>query len=248
MKHYEVREILVEAGIEIKKRGMQKGAYRAPAKRDKTVWKAQLDEARQKRWENPEQHKRASQLLHDTWENDPEWRARHEKTLRRLWDDPSQPLYHWDDPGHRERQSQLWLRIIRDNNGTYVPMLETVLRNALKRAFLSFTAPAVVLHGKYIVDVLLLQHRLVIEADGSSHVHRAARDRDAQRDIDLIAAGLKVVRFSYDSLEADADNCVKSLGFPAEKSPRWIERGHHESFGLRSSVISGKVKADDDIV
>jgi 2-isopropylmalate synthase len=46
--------------------------------------------------------------------------------------------------------------------------------------------------GPYIVDFLCIEHRLVIEADGSQHVDSA---HDAKRDAWLVGENYKVLRF-----------------------------------------------------
>jgi very-short-patch-repair endonuclease len=50
-------------------------------------------------------------------------------------------------------------------------------------------------------DFVWPEHRLVIEVDGGAwHAQRPARERDALRDGDLVAAGWRVVRFSADQV------------------------------------------------
>ncbi len=46
--------------------------------------------------------------------------------------------------------------------------------------------------GRYIVDFICLEHRLVVECDGSQHADNA---RDAVRDAWLAAEGFQVARF-----------------------------------------------------
>ena len=46
--------------------------------------------------------------------------------------------------------------------------------------------------GPYIADFLCIQHRLVVEADGSGHAENA---RDARRDAWFVSHGYRVLRF-----------------------------------------------------
>jgi very-short-patch-repair endonuclease len=241
MDYRQVRQLLVSAGVEIKARGSN-GAQHPESWREANrerfaeggSGRAQLDEARKKRWDDPAQHAQASERLRGVWETDLDWRDKHSETLRRLWDDPERPLArHWDDPEQRERQRQAWLKRIEAarNRGDKVPAAEVDLRDALRRASLSFTAPAVILDGLYIVDALLVKHQLVIEADGASHNMKGAADYDEERQRVIENAGYSVIRFSNQSLADDADCCVSSLGLPHENAPVQIERTHGQVFG-----------------
>jgi len=52
--------------------------------------------------------------------------------------------------------------------------------------------------GRYEVDMLWRQERLVVEIDGFAfHSTRAAFERDRRRDADLQARGLKVMRVTW---------------------------------------------------
>lgn len=48
--------------------------------------------------------------------------------------------------------------------------------------------------GRFVVDFLCEQHRLVVELDGDSHAGQ--QDYDRRRDIYLIAAGYRVLRIA----------------------------------------------------
>lgn len=52
--------------------------------------------------------------------------------------------------------------------------------------------------GRYIVDFVCLQHRLIIEADGP---HHETRTQDAERDNWLRAQGFHVLRFPNQQIE-----------------------------------------------
>lgn len=220
---------LVAAGIPIRKRGCNGSQHseawyaayeKRRAERPDEIH-AIMAKARATRWADPAQHERASARLQEVWDTDQGWRDRHQEKLRKLWDDPERPLARqWDDPAQRERQRQAWLRRItatRGQRGT--PPGEAALLDALMRASISFTSSAVMLDGLYVVDVLIHQQPLVLEADGVSHKIGNTAERDAERERLIEAAGYRIVRFPYRRLADDADDCVASLGLQSEENP-----------------------------
>jgi very-short-patch-repair endonuclease len=246
--YQKARQMLADAGIEINKRGSN-GASKSPAwhEANRRQWTGEgaerrrqaLDRGRATRWADPEQRRKASERLQDTWDNDPEWRARHNETLRRMWDDPEQPLKRqWDDPAQRERQRQAWLQRVsaaRSKGSDALPG-EVALHDALIRASVSFTANAIMLDARYIVDVLVHQRPLIIEADGVSHRIGGNADRDAERAADLEAAGFTIARFTYKQLGDDPDGCMASLGLHSEDHPQFDIQTRGKAFnelGLR---------------
>lgn len=170
----------------------------------------------------------------ETWQRPGRRELRSQQTQQQ-WQDPDQPLYHWDRPGQRERQRDAWLTRIetaRENGSqTGVPAAEAELREALKRASLSFTAPAIVLDGQYIVDVLLEDYQIVIEADGVSHKMQGAEEHDRDREQHIRAAGFTVIRFSYRQIADDSDGCIASLNLSPEVNPVYVEKTHGQVFG-----------------
>jgi very-short-patch-repair endonuclease len=52
--------------------------------------------------------------------------------------------------------------------------------------------------GRYVVDFLCLQHRLIIELDGAPHEKEAQKYRDAIRDTYLRAQGYRILRLPND--------------------------------------------------
>ena len=68
--------------------------------------------------------------------------------------------------------------------------------------------------GQYIVDLVCLQQRLIIEVDGSQHHERAAQD--AVRTAWLEAQGFRVIRFWNQEVlfesEAVCDEILRALG------------------------------------
>ena len=68
--------------------------------------------------------------------------------------------------------------------------------------------------GNYIVDFYCPAAKLVIEIDGSQHYEEQGKAKDQQRDSDLEALGLKVLRYSnYDvnhSFEAVCEDILQN--------------------------------------
>lgn len=147
---------------------------------------------------------------------------------------------HWDDPVWREEQRKKWLERL---PGMQAPRhggspLETFLHRALRKAGISFSTQQPLL-GRYVADILITQKPVVIEADGNMHLHAKSRERDAQRDADMRAAGYEVFRFAGGPISQDADGCIRSVieaaglvadeepvfdirnGLTAEANPRW---------------------------
>lgn len=147
---------------------------------------------------------------------------------------------HWDDPAWREQQRKKWLERL---PGMQAPPnggspLETFLHRALRKAGISFSTQRQLL-GRYVADILITQKPVVIEADGNMHLHAKSRERDAQRDADMRAAGYEVYRFPGGVICQDADECIRSVieaagltpdaepvfdirnGLMAEANPRW---------------------------
>jgi very-short-patch-repair endonuclease len=118
---------------------------------------------------------------------------------------------HWDNPDWREEQRQKWLERLPGMRGTgSTSPLEESLHDALRRARISF-ATHQPFFGKYIVDVLITQKLVIVEADGSSHLLKAAREKDARRDADFRQAGYEVVRITYREIADDVDGAVQRL-------------------------------------
>ncbi len=147
---------------------------------------------------------------------------------------------HWDDPEWREEQRKKWLERL---PGMQAPRnggspLESYLHRALRKEGVSFSTQQPIL-GRYVADILITQKPVVIEADGNMHLHARARERDAQRNADMRAAGYEVFRFPGGDICRDADGCIRQVieaaglipdaepvfdirnGLMAEANPRW---------------------------
>ena len=68
----------------------------------------------------------------------------------------------------------------------------------------------------YIVDFYIAEKKIVIEIDGAQHSLPENRESDKKRDIDLSAWGIKVLRYSNDSVRSNftsvAYDILKNLG------------------------------------
>lgn len=65
--------------------------------------------------------------------------------------------------------------------------------------------------GKYIVDFYVPSHRLVIELDGPIHLSREAREYDAERQRDIEALGINVIRFTNDRILCNIDSVIRDI-------------------------------------
>lgn len=153
---------------------------------------------------------------------------------------------HWEDPEWREEQRKKWLDRLPSmqasrNGGS---PLEIYLHRALRKAGISFSTQRQIL-GRYVADILVTQKPVVIEADGNMHLHAVQREKDAERDAAMRAAGYEVYRFHGSLICSDADGCIRQVidaaglsadeepvydirnGLRAEANPRWTG-GKHE--------------------
>jgi len=89
--------------------------------------------------------------------------------------------------------------------------IERRLHDALMEAGVGFSTQRRVV-GRYVVDILVNQAPVVIEADGVRHrIHPEAQERDAIRDAAHEAAGYRVFRFTGSEINTDAMQCVRQV-------------------------------------
>jgi very-short-patch-repair endonuclease len=86
--------------------------------------------------------------------------------------------------------------------------LEKLLHRALKKAGISFSTQRALINH-YVVDILISQKSVVIEADGV--LHRLHPAKDIVRDQELTNAGYRVFRFCGKEINRDPDGCIKSV-------------------------------------
>ena len=63
--------------------------------------------------------------------------------------------------------------------------------------------------GPYVVDFVCVQHALVIELDGDSHIGRADHDRERQSYLE--SEGYRVLRFGNDDVLNDLDAVLNAI-------------------------------------
>jgi len=61
--------------------------------------------------------------------------------------------------------------------------------------------------GRYIVDLICLRHRLIVEADGPHH----DPEKDAERDAWLVSQNFRVLRFPNRMIEAGGHEVVGTI-------------------------------------
>jgi very-short-patch-repair endonuclease len=92
-------------------------------------------------------------------------------------------------------------RLRRDMTGA-----EAILWRALRGcAFMGLKFRRQVPIGKYVVDFLCVEHRLIVELDGAPHDDPRQKQYDARRDAELTEQGYKVLRFRNDLIIGGGD-------------------------------------------
>jgi very-short-patch-repair endonuclease len=89
---------------------------------------------------------------------------------------------------------------------------ETILWRALRGS--RFSGPKFrrqVPVGKYVADLLSVEHRLIVELDGRPHNTEEAIAHDRTRDSFLIANGYRVLRFPNDLIIGGCDLALKEI-------------------------------------
>ncbi len=88
--------------------------------------------------------------------------------------------------------------------------------------------------GKYIVDFVSHNGKLVIEIDGENHDFESRYRRDAERDAWLNCHGRSVLRFTNDDVLNNLDGVVASVRIQSENSPPSLSlprKGRGDDFG-----------------
>ena len=65
--------------------------------------------------------------------------------------------------------------------------------------------------GNYIADFYCHKAKLVVELDGKYHDNKAQQVYDENRDNEMTSLGIKVLRFSNDSIIKDIENILKII-------------------------------------
>lgn len=146
---------------------------------------------------------------------------------------------HANRPEVKEKMRQRLLKRLPTMNGPCRNSpLEKMLETMLKEAKLSYNAQKVMLN-RYVVDFLLLDYPIIIEADGS--VHRLPRNKahDKERDRLLSEAGYKTFRFTGTEINNSPAACINVvLAYIDEKikTGEWEKPKDHEFIGVRLEV------------
>ena len=62
--------------------------------------------------------------------------------------------------------------------------------------------------GSYIIDFVCMEHRLIVEVDGSQHVEN---NYDARRDMELTNLGYRTLRFWNNEVLRDIENVCEAI-------------------------------------
>ena len=89
---------------------------------------------------------------------------------------------------------------------------ETILWRALRGSrFSGLKFRRQVPVGRYVVDFLSVEHRLIIELDGRPHDTDEAIAHDRKRDVFLRANGYRVLRFPNDLIIGGCDLALQQI-------------------------------------
>jgi very-short-patch-repair endonuclease len=142
-------------------------------------------------------------------------------------------------PEAKERARQRLLKRLPTLNGPCRNSpLEKMIETMLKEAKLSYNAQKVML-SRYVVDFLLLDYPIIIEADGSVHQLSKTKAHDKERDRLLSEAGYKTFRFTGTEINKSPAACINVvLDYIDEKikAGEWEKPKDHEFIGVRLEV------------
>lgn len=79
------------------------------------------------------------------------------------------------------------------------------------RRFYGFKFRRQVPMGIFIVDFFCVSEKLVVEIDGDSHAMEGAKEYDKMREEYLRSKGLRIIRFSNDSVRTNLDGVLTRL-------------------------------------
>jgi len=98
---------------------------------------------------------------------------------------------------------------------------EKILWNKLRaKKFLDYKFRRQVPIGRYIVDFLCVQQKLIIEIDGDSHYQDGAQEYDKKRDAYLLSQGFQVLRVSNRQTLNDSEAVFRQIwNFLSDPSP-----------------------------
>lgn len=150
---------------------------------------------------------RSSYIKGTTWT--PERRANHMRAF--------------STPEFRQKSRENLLKRLPDMRGpaTNTP-IERRLHDALMKSGIGFTTQLGLLE-RHLVDIVIHQAPVIIEADGAQHTLRLQKAKDALRDAELATAGYRIFRFTGSEINTDAAECIQRVidacGLVPDKEP-----------------------------
>jgi very-short-patch-repair endonuclease len=72
--------------------------------------------------------------------------------------------------------------------------------------------------GRFVLDFYCAAHRLCVEVDGG--IHEQQRDRDAARDQELFAHGVRTLRFTNDEVRHELPKVVSAIRAATQQEAR----------------------------
>ena len=95
--------------------------------------------------------------------------------------------------------------------------------------------------GKYVVDFICFEKRLVIEVDGGQHAEQE-KEYDSQRDAWLVAEGFSVLRFWNDEVLKNIDGVKEVILNKLQNTPflSFSPQGEGKNLGDQAPQISSK--------
>jgi len=201
IQYWRARELLVNAGVEVQKQGSN-GANKSEAWheaqrrfRETETFRAAQAKGRESYRNNPEMREPQRQMMIKRYE-DPAEREKQAEIARRLWDDPNQPLYHWDREGHREQAKQRMLQLLKN---TPLYPYESIVATYLDEIGIEYD-PHYIDTG-HEIDLFIPSCNLDIEIDGLAHTAHSARVHDAKRDTYHLEKGYRTHRITHASID-----------------------------------------------
>jgi very-short-patch-repair endonuclease len=101
------------------------------------------------------------------------------------------------------------LEMARENRRGMTPMEAKLWMKLRKNQLGGFHFRRQQVIGKYIVDFFCNPARLIVEVDGEVHLNQ--REYDRERELELMARGLKVIRFSNNKIENNLDMVLNKI-------------------------------------
>ncbi|MBZ0275775.1 MAG: DUF559 domain-containing protein, partial [Anaerolineae bacterium] len=138
---------------------------------------------------------------------------------------------------YRQMAADAMVHLARDLRQRETPA-EDILWECLRDrrlAGLKFRRQHPIANTSYVVDFFCYEHKLVVELDGE--IHQRQRSADTQRQQEIEALGLRVVRFANDAIFHDLETVLTTITQTALDSPLPAQRSG-EGPGVRAEIPS----------